>query len=40
MQKIKSVVIGDYKFGQEFFITDIFWNILHKYPTEIPAKAA
>ena len=40
MQKIMTVVIGVYKFGQEFFIIDIFWNILYKYPKKIPAKAA
>ena len=40
MQKIMSVVIGVYKFGQEFFIIGIFWNILYKYKKEIPAKAA
>ena len=31
IQKIMSVVIGVYKFGQEFFIIGIFWNILYKY---------
>ena len=40
MQKIMSVVIGGYKFGQEFFIIVIFWNILYKYQKKIPAKAA
>ena len=30
IQKIMSVVIGVYKFGQEFFIIGIFWNILYK----------
>ena len=40
MQKIMSVVIGVYKFDQEFFIIGIFWNILYKYQNKIPAKAA
>ena len=40
MQKIMSVVIAVYKFGQEFFIIGIFWNILYKYQNESPAKAA
>ena len=40
MQKIMSEVIGVYKFGQEFFIIGIFWNILYKYPQKIPAKSA
>ena len=31
IQKIMSVVIGVYKFGQEFFIIGIFWNILYRY---------
>ena len=39
MQKIISVVIGVYK-DQEFFIIDIYWNILYKYQNKIPAKAA
>ena len=39
MQKIIRVVIGVYKFGQEFFIIGIFWNILYKYQKQIPAKA-
>ena len=36
----ESVVIGVYKFGQEFFIIGIFWNFLYKYLKTIPAKAA
>ncbi len=40
MQKIMSVVIDVYKFGQEFFIIGIFWNILYKYQNKIQAKAA
>ena len=40
MQKIMSVVIGVYKFGQEFFKIGIFWNILYKYQKLIPTKAA
>ena len=40
MQKAMSVVIGVYKFGQEFFIIGIFWNILYKYQKKVPAKAA
>ena len=40
MQKDLSVVIGVYKFGQEFFIIGIFWNILYKYQKKNPAKAA
>ena len=35
MQKIMSVVIGVYKFGQEFFIIGIFWNILYKYQKKL-----
>ena len=38
MQKIMSVLIGVYKFGQEFFIIGIFWKILYKYMKTIPAK--
>ena len=31
MQKIMSVVIGVYKFDEEFFIIGIFWKILYEY---------
>ena len=40
MQKIMSVVIGVYKFGQEFLIIGFFLNILYKYQKKIPAQAA
>ena len=40
MQKAMSVVIGVYKFGQEFFIIGIFWNILYKYKKHFLAKPA
>ena len=35
-----SVVIGIYKFGQEFFIIGIFWNILNRYQKIFPGKDA
>jgi hypothetical protein len=40
MQNIMSEVIGVYKFGQEFFMIGIFWNILYKCPKKITSKAA
>ena len=32
IQKIMSVVIGVYKFGQEFFIIGIFWKKIVQIP--------
>ena len=40
MQKIMRVVIDVYKFGQEFFISGIFWKFLYKYLKTILVKAA
>ena len=40
IQKMMSVVIDVYKFGQEIFIIGIFWKFLYKYLKTIPVKAA
>ena len=40
MQKMMSVVINVYKFGQEIFTIGIFWKFLSKYLNTILVKAA
>ena len=40
LQKMRSVVIGVYKFGQEFLIIGILLNFLYKYFIKIPVEAA
>ena len=40
MQKMMSVVIDVYRFGQEIFTIGIFWKCLYKSQKTIPVKAA
>jgi hypothetical protein len=39
MQKMMSVVIDVYKFGQVIFTIGTFYNLLYKYLKPIPVKA-